>query len=161
MDFLVSLGNTGLAKAIIGSAWAFPTLEILHYAGIILWIGSVAMLDFRLMGASRRVPLHDFNMGPGAWIGALLTLVTGVLMFVALPTVYAANPVFWTKVLLLIVATGIAFVFHARHLTDADQWEYGAPPAGARIAGGVSLLLWLGVLVAGRFMTYFGPSADS
>lgn len=161
MGFLTSLGESGLANAILATAWAFPALEILHYAGIILWLGSVAMLDFRLIGWSRTVPLHDFNLGPGAWIGGLLTLVTGVLMFIALPTSYAANAVFWIKILLLIVATGLPFFFHAKHLTDSARWEHGPPPAGARIAGAVSLILWFGVLVAGRFMVYFGPTADS
>ena len=58
-------------------------LEIFHYLGIAFWIGSVAMLDFRLIGLSRKVPVQAFHLSVGAFVGLALTVTTGLMMYLS------------------------------------------------------------------------------
>lgn len=136
-----------------------PLLEVLHYFGIILWVGSVAVLDFRLIGFHRNLPMHKFHLATGAWVGGALTVGSGLLMFLTYPALYATNIAFWIKMVLIVAATLTAVVFHTRHVTDSHRWDRGKPPPDARLAGAASLVLWFGVLIAGRLISYVGFSA--
>jgi hypothetical protein len=135
-----------------GTVW----LEILHYLGIAFWLGSVAMLDFRLIGLSPKVPLQAFHLSLGAFLGLGLTLTTGLIMFLPHSESYLGNPMFVTKLVLLAIAYGIGIMVHTRFVTESASWEEGMPPPKARFAGLVSLVLWFAVLAAGRQVTYFG-----
>ena len=75
-------------------------LEIFHYLGIAFWIGSVAMLDFRLIGFSSKVPVQAFHLSVGAFVGLGLTLVTGLIMFLPYSDSYLGNPMFVIKMIL-------------------------------------------------------------
>ena len=135
-----------------GTGW----LEILHYLGIAFWLGSVAMLDFRLLGMSSRVPIQAFHLSAGAYVGLALTLTTGTIMFLPNASGYFSNPMFIGKMILLLLAIAMGLGLHSKYVRQSDQWPDGTPPFEARVAGAVSLLLWFGVLVAGRQITYFG-----
>lgn len=135
-----------------GTVW----LEILHYLGIAFWLGSVAMLDFRLLGLSTRVPVRAFHLSAGAYVGLALTLTTGTIMFLPNASGYVYNQMFVGKMILLVLAIAIGLGLHSKYVRQSDQWPDGKPPIGAKIAGAVSLLLWFGVLVAGRQITYYG-----
>jgi hypothetical protein len=136
-----------------------PVLEVLHYFGIVLWVGSIALLDFRLMGFSRALPMHKFHLSGGAWLGIVITTFSGGLMFVTYPALYIQNTAFWVKMGLIVAATLTALIFHSRHVTDSHRWDRGRPPLDARIAGAVSLVLWFGVMISGRLIAYVGPNA--
>jgi hypothetical protein len=131
-------------------------LEIFHYLGIAFWIGSVAMLDFRLVGLSRKVPVQAFHFSVGAFLGLGLTLLTGMLMYFPYSESYIGNPMFVAKMVLLAIAFGMGIFVHTRLVADAASWEEGEPPPKVRFAGLISLLLWFAVLAAGRQVTYFG-----
>ena len=133
-----------------GTVW----LEILHYLGIAFWLGSVAMLDFRLLGLSSRVPVQAFHLSAGVYIGLALVLVTGIL-FVAAKPGYLSNPALQIKLALIIAAGGLSTFFHSRlvaaHLDTASD---DPTPAVARLAGATSMALWLVVLVFARMIPY-------
>lgn len=135
-----------------GEVW----FEIFHYLGIAFWLGSIAMLDFRLMGFSSKVPVRAFHLSAAAYTGFGLTLITGLFMYSNAIEGYNSNNVFKFKMVLLLVAIVFGFLVQMRHAVGSDSWQDGKPPITARLAGFVSLLLWFGVLAAGRMITYFG-----
>ena len=147
-EFLYWLADTELAFQ-IGATWIFPLLESLHVVALAVVVGTIFFVDLRLLGLAGmryRVEVFTDELPPWAWGGFAVALVTGVGMFITRGAAYAANPAFLTKMGLLVVAAVNVFVLHRRILLEA--------PAGsgkARISGLVSLLVWIGVIVAGRW----------
>lgn len=145
-----------LYSTVYQSAWGFPIMEVLHVIGIVLWVGSIVLLDLRLVGVRKTTPMYEYHLVPWAYFGAVLTLGTGVI-FVLADLSYLKNPAFLTKIGLVIAASVVSYVFHSRYLKDAPPLQEGeaAPPA-ARLRGALSLAIWLGVLIAGRMIPYVG-----
>ncbi len=131
-------------------------LEIFHFLGIAFWIGAVAMLNFRMIGLSKKVPVEAFHISTASFIGFGLTAVTGLMMYFPTAQLYNANPMFQLKAVLLVIAIVFGFVVQAKQVANAAAWSEGPPPNAVRLAGAISLLLWFGVLAAGRMITYGG-----
>lgn len=135
-----------------GEVW----FEILHYIGIALWLGAVAMLDLRLIGLSKQVPVKAFHLSAAAYAGLALTLMTGLVFFAGSAGAYLGNPLFIIKMIFLVAAVLLSLFVHQRYVAQAVSWPEGYTPMNARLAAGASLLLWIGVLFSGRLITYFG-----
>ena len=157
-QIVVWLKATALSKMVIGYTWVWPLCETLHFVGLALLLGAAGFFDLRLMGLLRRVSVAAaMQMRVWAAVGVLINLVTGTLFFVGAPDQYITNPSWWAKVACLLVATINVAVFETRYgkelLTlapDADT------PAAYKLAGAVSLMSWLGVLVFGRMLPFIG-----
>ena len=148
---------TGLARFMREALWAYPATEALHIIGIGLLFGSIAIVDLRLIGLGRRVPVSALTGLAVPWSlgGFVLAATTGLLMFTAHAAEFIALPVFILK-MGLILAGGInAAILHTSVLRDTRAWDTGAstPPA-AKVAGGVSIALWIGVVACGRLLAY-------
>lgn len=142
------LAGTELAFQ-IGATWWFPLIESLHVVALAVVVGSIFFVDLRLLGwMGMRYPLTVFTreLPPWAWGGFVVAFVTGLGMFVTRPAAYAANPAFLIKLGLLVVAGANVFVLHRRVLVATTD---GSP--AAKRAGLVSILVWVGVIVAGRW----------
>ena len=144
-----------LAVAMRQELWLYPAVEILHILGIVTLVGSVAMLDLRLLGLSRALPVRQLarHLLPWTW-GALLVIVpTGSLMFMAHAGDFIANRAFVLKLTLIIAAGLNAAAFHLGPFRSVAQWDAGAaPPPAARIHAALSLTLWTGVIACGRLL---------
>jgi hypothetical protein len=137
--------------------WLYPAVEVAHLAGIALLFGSIAVLDLRLLGFSRALPVRRLAAHVLPWsIGSFaLILPSGLAMFVAHAGDLMANPVFALKFCLILVAGVNAAVFHAGVFRGAAQWDADAtPPLAARLAAALSLVLWLSVIACGRLLAY-------
>ena len=154
---IVWLETTPVASAMRHWLWLYPAVEIVHIAGIVLLVSAAALLDLRLLGVSRAlgVSLLAGYLLPWSWVGLALVVPSGLLLFATHATELAVNPVFQLK-LVLIAAAGLnAWLFHRGALRQAPAREHGAmPPPRARLAGAVSLLLWIGVIAGGRLIAY-------
>lgn len=145
------------SEALRASVWLYPLVNTLHVVGLALLFGAIAPLDLRLLGAFRRVPMAPLavTLVPVATAGLLLALVSGALMFVTRPLDYVAEPLFGLKLGLLAMA-----VLNALWLRRESEWHRVAeasgepPPRRWRWHGLLSLLLWLGVITAGRLIGY-------
>ncbi len=147
------------SAALRASVWLYPLVNTLHVVGLALLFGAIAPLDLRLLDAFRRVPLAPLaaTLVPVATAGLLLALVSGALMFVTRPLDYLAEPLFGLKLGLLAMA-----VLNALWLRRDAEWHRvgeasGEPPPRRwrwRGHGLLSLLLWLGVITAGRLIGY-------
>jgi uncharacterized protein DUF6644 len=155
---LVALEASGLGQAMRQWLWLYPSVEIVHITGIGLLLGSIAVLDLRLLGFSKDVPVKRLARHVLPWTAAsfLLIVPSGMMMFAAHATDFIGNPVFPLKIGLILAAGLNAAVFHAGVFRGAGKWDVGAgPPLAARAAGAFSLLLWVSVIACGRLLAYF------
>jgi hypothetical protein len=165
MEFLVEwLGRSGVSAFVNEHAWAWSALEIAHYAGMILLVGTIGLLDLRLLGFARRLPVGPLHaLVPWGLAGFTVSLVTGVLFVAGNPFAraeYALNGAFRVKLLLIVLAGLNVLVYGASGLArQAGRLGPGEPaPPGARLVAAASLCLWLGVLALGRLLPYVGQA---
>ena len=136
------------------STWAFPTIETLHVIALVTVIGTIAIVDLRLIGiASRghRVSLMAKDTLPLTWGAFVLAAITGSLLFVSKATSYVANPYFLWKLVMLSLAGLNMMYFHLTTWRTVQHWELDPSfPTTAKIAGWLSLVFWVAVVFFGR-----------
>ncbi len=156
MEFLVWLESTAIAHAIRTSVWMYPAFESTHYVGIALLLGSLVVIDLRLIGYPRVLPIRAvLTLLPIALAGFAINVITGSLMFVYGATSYGTSWLFWWKMGLIVVAGMNAALFKWIVDRDGDAWmEKGVAPMPLQVIAVISLLLWVAVTAAGRFMAY-------
>jgi hypothetical protein len=146
-----------LAVAMRQELWLYPSVEILHILGFVTLVGSIAMLDLRLLGLSRQLSVRALSRHLLPWtLGALIVIVpTGLLMFLAHATDFISNSAFALKLTLISGACLNAVAFHLGPFRSVAQWDSGtATPPVARIHAALSLILWMGVITCGRLLAY-------
>lgn len=153
-----SLEQTPIALLVRESLWGFQITVGLHILGMILSVGTIVWMDLRLLGVSmRRVPVSVAyrQLMPWAGTGFVVMLVTGSMLLMAYASNAYENPYFRAKVLALALAGVNALVYHTTIERRIDQWDaLPRPPLPARMAGLFSILLWAGVVLAGRMTAY-------
>jgi hypothetical protein len=154
----VWLEQTGWGTTIRESLWLFPVIETVHIFGIILLVGATSILDLRLMGLSFRdesVSLLAGRFIPWALAGFIIQVVTGFLLFSSEATKMQGNLGFRIKMLLILIAGINALVFHSVAYKSVGKWDRDpVGPLSARAAGLISILLWFGIVAAGRWIAY-------
>jgi hypothetical protein len=152
------LEQSPVGAAVRQSLWLFPAIETVHLLGIIVLVGTVAAFDLRLLGwALRRTPVADLagRLLPWTWVGFGLQVVTGALLFSSEAAKMYVNPAFRLKMLLICLAGAQALIFQLMAGGKMAAWdERAAVPVMARIGGLVSMLLWIGVVAAGRWIGF-------
>ena len=140
------------------SQYAYSIIESIHVWAMSVFFGLVVMFDLRLLGwMFRRVPVSEFNGRVLPWtIGAFVIMViSGTLLFFAIPLRSYQNIFFRGKMLLLLLAGLNVWLFHARVFPNVAAWDAdGVPPRSARIAGAISLAVWVSVVFSGRMIAY-------
>ncbi len=131
------------------SAWAYPALEVVHLAGIALLLGNLVLLELRVFGLGAALPvraLARLSLALAA-VGFGLAALSGLLMFASQPAELLANRAFTLKMLLLLAAACNAGWFHGRGSLERLDGL-------ARAQMLLSTLIWLAVLVCGRWIAY-------
>jgi hypothetical protein len=153
-NFFTSIDETALAVFLRESSWAFPALESLHVVALALVVGTIAIVDLRLLGlASTKRPVTELcrEVLPWTWAAFGLAVLGGVGMFISQPLTYFANTAFRVKLLFLLFAAVNMAVFHLFTYPGVAGWdEKEQVPLRARLAGGVSLVCWLTIVFLGR-----------
>jgi hypothetical protein len=146
-----------LAVWIRSSPFGYPLLEIVHIAGIGLLLGTVWLVDMRLLGLHRALDARVLARIALPWTlaGFAVVAASGSLMFMARAGELIANRALLLK-LLLVLAAGInAAVLHARGgLGEARSGAVGTSSAGTRAQAALSIALWLAAIGAGRWIAY-------
>jgi hypothetical protein len=151
------LEQTSVGAAVRESLWLFPAIETVHLLGMAALVGTTAVFDLRLLGwmlRRERVSELAGRLLPWSWAGFVLQVVTGALLFTSEAVKVYTNPAFRVKMLLIFLAGVHALIFHWTVYRDVASWESGVLPAGAKVAGFVSILLWIGIVAAGRFIGF-------
>jgi hypothetical protein len=140
------------------SVWLFAFGETLHFLGLCLLFGSLLVVDLRLLGFARRIPVSAaLAFLPFAIVGFLINAVTGWIMFTADPFLYWLNPAFKLKMLLILIAGINALVFTiAEHRPALAIGPNGDTTVFTKVTAGLSLALWAFVLLLGRLLPVTG-----
>ena len=150
--------NSGLADRIRENEYLFPLIESVHVLAICLVVGSVLAVDLRLLGVAYTAqPVSRVTKGilPLTWCSFSIALASGSLLFMSNATKYLANGYFDSKIVLIGAAGLNMAVFHLTVAKDMSRWEAAAvPPPAARLAGGLSILLWIAVVACGRWIGF-------
>jgi hypothetical protein len=140
-----------------GSQYAYPILESIHVWALCVFLGMTVTLDLRLVGATlRQVPVSNMvrRLLPWSIAGFTVMVISGLLLFYAIPVRTYQNLFSRIKLILLIAAGVNVWIFHTGAYRRIAEWDLGQIPRRARMAGFVSLVFWGGIVVAGRLIAY-------
>jgi hypothetical protein len=155
---LGALEASGLGQAMRQWLWLYPSVETVHIIGIGLLFGSIAILDLRLVGFSKTIPVRKLARHVLPWTAAafLLIVPSGLMMFTAHASDFISSPVFALKMSLILAAGLNAAIFHAMvYVWDSEEMRKLGPPPSARVSAAVSVLIWISVIACGRLLAYF------
>jgi len=140
------------------STIVYPLIETTHVLTLCLFLGLIALWDLRLVGVGLRgVPVSQVGarLLPWALFGFVIMAISGSLLFYSGPVKAAANIFFRIKVIMIALAGINALLFHLTIEKRVASWDNDPrPPAKARLAGALSLVLWSGVVICGRMQAY-------
>jgi hypothetical protein len=151
------LEHRPFAIAIAESTWLFPIVETLHVLALTVVVGSVVMMDLRLLGIGSKDRAASEVIAsslPWAWTAFAVAFTAGSLMFSSKASTYYTNVPFRIKVVCLLLAAVNMLVFHLFTARGMAAWDRGTPPLGARLAAGVSLTLWIVIVATGRWIGF-------
>jgi hypothetical protein len=152
------LASTPWSIALHESHYAYLGLLAIHVLTLTIFVGTIAMVDLRLLGLTMtRVPVSEVmrRLLPWSAAGFVVMLGTGTLLFYAAPVLGYQNVFFRLKMAALVVAVVNAWTFHGQVYGRVAEWDREpVPPPMARIAGGLSLALWAAIITSGRMMPY-------
>ncbi len=159
---LVELGrwleSSAVATAIAESTWMFAAINTVHVIAASFVVGSIAVLDLRLLGAAwrkRTVTAVADEVLPWTWVAFAFAVLSGSLLFVAEASKCIVDVLFQIKMLLLLLAGGNMLGFHVVTYRGVAAWNAGvSPPRAAKAAALLSLLFWVGIIVCGRWMGF-------
>jgi hypothetical protein len=158
LSFAEWLAANPWSIALHESLYMYPLIESTHVLAICLFLGTLAVVDLRLLDVAYRdvpVPRMTERMLPWTVAGFVVLVITGVLLTFAIPVRTYQSVWFRAKVILLVAGGVNAWLLHRRVQGDVERWggESG-PPKSARVSALISLSTWAGVVVTGRLIAY-------
>ena len=155
---LDTLSHTALATTISQGSMSFPMLECVHVVAITLVLGTISIVDLRLLGyAAHRRGVRKLmrELLPFTWAAFGVAAVAGSLLFISNAPKYAHNFEFRAKLVLIALAGINMAMFHLTAYRRVVQWDEATPPPlAARIVGATSLCLWIAVVFMGRWVGF-------
>ncbi len=144
-----SLEHVGWVTVLANTGWMYSVVSVVHYFTLLFFIGTIVLVDLRILGVADRnhtiSSLAD-QLLPWAWIGFALAMISGFLLFTTDAGDYAPDHVFQVKMLVILLAV----VFTAAVQMGHRKWnQLPHVPASAKVIAAVSLVLWLGAILAG------------
>lgn len=158
MNFVEWLAETPGSIALHESLYVYPLVESTHVLTLCLFVGTAAMIDLRLLGLTmKRVPVSEVmrRLLPWTLAGFIIMVVTGALLFYAIP-VRTYHSIFFRIKVVFLALTGLnVWIFHRRTQRTMAEWDHDVvTPRAARAAAIASLVLWASIIVAGRMIAY-------
>lgn len=154
-----TLGGITIVSPFMRSKWGWPTVESLHFIGLSMLVGAIFLLDLRLLGVAKRVPIMAIHrLVPWGVSGFLINVITGSMFLVTEPDQYIYNPSFHLKLLFLTIAGINILAFYLTMFRGIKALGSGADaPRGAKVVAAVSVCMWIAVIICGRLLTFFRP----
>ena len=155
-EFSEWLGNTSVGMA-VADDW-FPKVECVHVIALATVVGTIFLVDTRLIGlTSTRLSFRHISsrLLPWTWAGFILAVITGFLLFSSNAVAYYENGAFRLKLVLMILVAVNMLYFELVTFRTVAAWDAAAkPPFAARLAGVLSVVLWCGVIMTGRWIGF-------
>ena len=153
-----ALGHDSGVFDLMNTAWGWPIAESLHFIGLSLLLGTIGIVDLRLLGFARKIPVFELHRITRFGIaGFAINLITGVAFFVSAPDQYLYNPAFQLKVACMLMAAANVAAFYGIAWPRIQRAPAGEVPLIARACAAVSLSAWIGVIAFGRLITFYRP----
>jgi hypothetical protein len=149
--------NSALSEWMRMSLKAVPVVNALHVASIATVFGTIFLVDLRLLGlvgAHRSLSRVHHELVRWTWTAFGIAAVTGVLLFFVNAVTYYRNTAFWLKMGAMVLAGINMLVFEHVTAKTMPSWDHGPTPAAARTAAVLSIVLWLAVIVFGRWIGF-------
>ncbi len=158
MEWLLA---TPVSRLMLDNGWAWPIAETIHFIGLLLMAGTVAAFDLRLLGLARGIaPAALHRLLRWGIAGFALSVVTGLMFISGAPDQYFFNRAFYFKSVCLLAMGINALVFY---LTAFSRVQAMGPDdeadAKLKLIAALSLLFMTGVMLGGRMLTFFRPTA--
>src|SRR6266700_7636763 len=158
LAFFEQLAESSWSVGLHESEIAYSIIESIHVWSLCLFFGMTLMFDLRLLGwTMRKVPVSEVirRLQPWTIAAFVIMVISGTLLFYAIPLRSYQNIFFRTKMLLLLFAGLNVWFFHSRVYPRVADWNIvTAPPRAAKIAGTFSLALWIAIVICGRMIAY-------
>ena len=157
MTGMQAIEGSPLARWMREALWAYPAVETIHILALAIVVGSIVIVDLRILGLSREVSVSRLSRHALPWtVGAfVVAMMTGLLMFTAHAEDFLTNRVFALKMGLILAAGTNAGILHAGAWRTVAQWDTGVlPPARVRFSAALSIAIWIGVVACGRLLAY-------
>jgi len=158
LGFCQWLAGTSWSIELHESQYMYSLVESAHVLTLTVFVGLAALLDLRLIGVTlRRVPVEQMTKRLLPWLigGFTVMVITGGLLFYAIPVRSFQNVFFRAKIVFLILAGINVCLFHRGIYRSVEKWRLAeTPPKRARMAGVLSLMLWAAIVIAGRMIAY-------
>ena len=158
MEFLTWLENLNFSRWVANSTsiWAYPSVLTLHTIGMGLLVGTIAVVDLRILGVAPVIPLAPMeNFLPVMWLGFWVNALSGTTLFMAGATRHATNPLFYIK--MTCIALGVVNIQLLKRRVFRKSTSVNAAPVAMKdkVLASTSLALWAGAITAGRLMAYY------
>jgi hypothetical protein len=163
LEFFRWLQDTHMATSLRESALVYPIVMTGHLTGMGLFGGMIAITDLRLLGlAMRKTSITDVVNQLRVWkrIGGVMVITCGALLLASKAELYYYNPFYWTKMSLLLLVGVHALVFRGVYSNPEALDAAPKVPVKAKVAACISLLLWIGLVTAGRSIAYWDVPED-
>ena len=148
------LENSSVGQFVASSTWAFPTIETLHVIFFVIVLGTIVVMDIRMLGlTSTSYPLTRLSKDTLrlTWIAFVCAAITGSLLFVSKATSYVINPYFQRKMICMALAGANMVVFEFLTWRGVKSWDIGsAIPTATKVSAALSLIFWILVVFFGR-----------
>ncbi len=156
---LQALEATPWGTAVRENTWLFPTIESVHVLALVLVVGSIMVVDLRLLNlASRQRSVRELtdDVLPWTWTAFAVAAITGTLLFSSSALRYWGIWQFEAKMCMLVLAAINMGIFHLGAFRKVAQWDRAPaqPPLAARLAGGISLTIWVIIIALGRWIGF-------
>lgn len=155
-ELLSWIGSSWLGQLMRGVWWMWPLMENLHFLGLCILLGGLLVIDLRVLGVARSIPMKPaINFIPVVLAAFLVNLLTGIAFYAGDPFHYTYNTAFQWKMGLIVIAGLNALWFwfgeHNKLVRLADGEDADFP---AKVIAGLSLLIWVVVIILGRMIPY-------
>jgi hypothetical protein len=155
MAVLEWLQSTPLALFVAETIWAYPLFETLHTIGMALLLGSLGLINLRILGYKPELPvLGTLDLLPLAWLGFSVNLISGLALFSSDAVYFWSSITFRIKLSLIVLAGINAFVLSQSVFRDARAGKTAALSSGLKVVAASSLVFWVGAVIAGRLIAY-------
>jgi hypothetical protein len=152
------LSTTALSKTLQDQAWVVPTSQSIHIIAVSVVFGSAVMINLRLLGvgrSGRSVSQLTNTLIPWMWRGLAVLLFTGLIQTITEPVRQFVTPMFWAKMTMIIVVAAMTAWYAKAVRNRAPRWDAASSrPVRAKAFAILSTLLWLAIIVCGRFIGY-------
>ena len=158
LNFFRRMADSSWSVGLHESRYAYDLIESVHVWGLCLFFGLAVMFDFRLLGWTMRdVPVSEVarRLLPWTAVGFVIMVISGTLLFSAIPLRSYQNIFFRTKMIMLMFAGINVWIFHSGVYQRVTSWDLDrVPPKAAKVAGALSLVLWVCIVLSGRMIAY-------